>query len=64
MPFSMTASDIKMQTGTMVVEFYGYKTLSSERPHLYLTPNENPRWFSYFCEQFEHAWLDAKPWTL
>jgi hypothetical protein len=63
-PFSMFATDLEKDTGNMVVEYYGYKTSNSERPHVYLTRRDSPLWFGYYALQFEQAWSEAVPINL
>lgn len=61
-PFSMFATDLANESGNMVVEYYGYKTANSERPHVFLTRKNNPMWFDYYANQFEKAWEEATPY--
>lgn len=63
LPFSMVATDMQRQTGTMIVEFHGFKVALDERPHILLTAQDNPDWFKHYKLQFEEAWSKAKPWS-
>ena len=62
-PFSMVATDIHHESGSMVVEYHTYRTTLSERPHILLAPSENPYWFNFYREQFEQLWSDSKLWS-
>lgn len=61
-PFSMFATDLQKQDGSMVVEYYAYNVSIDERPHIMLTPSSSPYWFEYYQKQFESAWSNSKIW--
>ena len=56
------AVDLEKESGSMVVEYHAFKTTISERPHVYLTPLDDPKWFDFYKEQFEEAWTNATIW--
>jgi hypothetical protein len=63
LPYSMFAVDLQKEFGSMVVEFHAYKRTIGERPHIFLTPQNAPKWFDFYRQQFEQAWSDATAWT-
>lgn len=63
LPFSMVAVDLQKESGSMVVEYHAFKTTISERPHVYLTPLDDPKWFNFYKQQFEEAWTNATVWS-
>ncbi len=62
-PFAMLISDPHKDTGLMNVEFYTYKTMLSDRPHMKLSRNENQFWFDFYTSQFEQVWSDSEKWA-
>jgi len=63
-PFSMFAIDLYKDTGSIIVEFLGYKASIDRRPHIRLTALSDPYWFNFFRQQFEDYWMDAQVWKL
>ena len=59
LPFAIFAVDPQKETGSMIVEFRGYKIWIDQRPHVFLKAEDSPRWFSHFKQQFDRAWEDA-----
>jgi hypothetical protein len=62
LPFSMMATDLNKQYGTMIIEYHTYKTAIGDRPHIFLTPQNEPHWFKFYKQQYEKAWSEAKTW--
>ncbi|MFD0683762.1 hypothetical protein [Actinomadura fibrosa] len=55
--FSMLAVDPYGPGGVLIVEIHGYHNESSaSRMHLRLTRETSPRWYDYWCAQFQHLW--------
>jgi hypothetical protein len=48
--------------GRMIVQWYLYKTDTSDAPLFELSKDEDSRWFNIFMKQFEEAWKEAKDW--
>ena len=63
LPYSMFAVDLNKRSGSMVIEFHGYKLAPTDRPHVYLTYQNTPDWYNRFNDQFQHVWVEASPWT-
>jgi len=63
LPYSVVAVDMNKKSGSMIVEFHAYKRLVDERPHVFLTPTQNSKWFNFYREQFEEAWSQAVVWA-
>ncbi|MCB0208408.1 MAG: hypothetical protein KDJ52_03740 [Anaerolineae bacterium] len=62
MPFSLFAIDLSKRSGSMIVEYAGYKLPIDERPHVHLTVTDSPYWFEYYRQQFEKVWSEATIW--
>jgi hypothetical protein len=58
---SFVMVDGSLPTGYIVAELIPYQIGSSLRPHLYLTANDTPSWYTYFHKVCESIWRDAKP---
>jgi hypothetical protein len=61
LPFSIFAVDVRKPTGTMIVEYHTYKKPIGDRMHIFLTNEENSRWFSYYKNQIELIWINSRP---
>jgi hypothetical protein len=47
--------------GQISVEFIGYHTRVSERPHVELEATRDRRWFTFYLNQFDELWKSATP---
>ena len=60
--FSIVVTDGDLSSGQIVVGLLPYKTSPSERPHLFVRP-ENISWFPYFHDMAGRIWREAKPYV-
>src|SRR5260370_14825619 len=51
--YSMVIYNPTEHSGQMVVEYLGYHTRLSERPHLELDATRDRRWFNYYLNKFD-----------
>ncbi|MCL4295057.1 MAG: hypothetical protein KJ077_04990 [Anaerolineae bacterium] len=63
LPFSMFATDISKETGTILLAYHVYQSAPGERPHVYLTLQDSSYWYDFYRRQFEQAWSNAAIWT-
>src|SRR5262249_8386795 len=61
--YSMVVSNPTEPNGQLVVEYLGYHTRISERPHLELDATRDRQWFTYYLNQFDGLWESATPCT-
>lgn len=47
--------------GRLSVEFVGYHTRTSERPHIELEATRDRQWFAFYLNQFDELWKSATP---
>lgn len=57
--FSILGFDVKQPDGTVIVEMYQHKT-PDKSPVFVLNPQRDENWYSFFVDQFERMWKDAK----
>jgi hypothetical protein len=62
LPYSLFISDLTRPSASMVVEYHTYKTALDDRPHIFLTPESSNHWFTFYRNQFELTWAEAKSW--
>ncbi|MCB9434388.1 MAG: hypothetical protein H6668_20655 [Ardenticatenaceae bacterium] len=60
--FGIMSFDKEKDTGTMVIELYPHHTGYGLPPNFVITKQEDPKWHSYFAEQFEAMWQAATDW--
>jgi hypothetical protein len=52
--------DGNLKTGQMIIETIPYRVSPSMRPHLFMTAESDPAWYSFFRNIGESIWQDAK----
>lgn len=53
--------DAKSETSKIIIEIYLHK-IKDKAPRFELTPTKDALWYSYFSEQFNKMWSDARTW--
>ena len=61
-PFSLLICDPKKDSGSIMVELYTHAVSIRDRPEFVLHALREPRWYSFFLEQFNQMWEEATPW--
>lgn len=63
LPYRLFMTDPDKNSGSMVVEFYTFKTAISDRPNLQISKLRDQHWFEFYRTQFEQFWLEAERWN-
>jgi len=59
--FSMVVVDPDKNSGTVIVEFYGFHhEHTASRMNIEITKAKSERWYTYWVSQFDYMWRDAK----
>lgn len=59
--FSLVVIDPDRTTGQIIFETHGFHNESTERRmNIEITPARSDRWFTYWSEQFDYMWREAK----
>jgi hypothetical protein len=61
-PYSAVLAEPTKDDAWMILALHGYKAVGDERPHLPPARRSEPGWFTYFYDESELMWLNAKVW--
>jgi hypothetical protein len=59
LPYSLIMAERK-HSGAIQIEIHSYRHAPEERPNVLLSRESDPQWFSFFSQQFNEAWENAK----
>lgn len=59
-PFGLVIKDSKEDSGIVEVDLYAYRVSAMDRPKLVITKEIDAERFTFFVEQFEKLWEDAR----
>ena len=58
--YSVIIVDRKSESAQVQIELYSYQVATSDRPHLFLLPKRDPKWYKFYEADFINAWNDAQ----
>lgn len=59
--FNIIAADTDKEFGSIYIELFPQRWVTSVRPRFELLPNRDAYWFQFYKDQFEEIWKSARP---
>jgi len=60
--FAIYSFDRDQENAVIFIEVYPHKSGFGKQPWYRISAKQDPYWYSYFTNQFDDLWNDARPW--